>query len=106
MITTRWRSQTFADLPNSRLNTPIVPGPQTSWVIRISAFTQILSPAWTWDLPEARARIFSLNVIEQKVYLRPSGGASDGSVELGARSHQGRACKWEGRNQKKFHFYS
>src|SRR5665213_854611 len=59
-------SQTFASLPNSRLNTPMVPGPQTSCVMSTSAFTQILSPAWTEALPAARARIFSVNVIRNK----------------------------------------
>src|SRR5689334_11077995 len=65
MITTLERSQTFASLPNSRLKTPIVPGPQTSCVIKISALTQTLSPAWTVGLPAARARIFSVSVIFQ-----------------------------------------
>src|SRR5688572_31772704 len=63
MMTTRLGSQTFAVLPNSRLKTPIVPGPQTSCVMSTSAFTQILSPACTEALPAARARIFSVNVI-------------------------------------------
>src|SRR2546430_3576728 len=62
-MTTLLRSQTFAFLPNSRLNTPIVPGPQTSWVISTSAWTHTLSPASTRDLPAARARIFSVSVI-------------------------------------------
>src|SRR5688500_16687904 len=63
MMTTRLGSQTLAALPNSRLNTPMVPGPQTSCVMSTSAFTQMLSPACTEDLPAARARIFSVNVI-------------------------------------------
>src|SRR4051794_17695764 len=63
MITIRDLSQTLAALPNSRLKTPMVPGPQTSWVIRMSAFTQTLSPACTRVFPEARARIFSVSVI-------------------------------------------
>src|SRR5580700_7875997 len=62
-MTILFLSQTFASLPNSRLNTPMVPGPHTSCVISTSAFTQILSPAWTVFLPEARARSFSVNVI-------------------------------------------
>src|ERR1043166_3540407 len=62
-MTTRLGSQTLAALPNSRLNTPMVPGPQTSCVMSTSAFTQILSPAGTEALPAARARIFSVNVI-------------------------------------------
>src|SRR5713226_2463645 len=63
-MTTLFRSQTLAFLPNSRLKTPIVPGPHTSCVIRMSAFTQILSPACVRALPAARARIFSVNVIK------------------------------------------
>src|SRR3954468_8626175 len=63
MITTLFESQTFASLPNSRLNTPMVPGPHTSWVISTSTFTQTLSPAATCALPLARARIFSVSVI-------------------------------------------
>src|SRR5690242_3149966 len=63
MMTTRFLSQTLASLPNSRLNTPMVPGPQTSWVMRTSALTQMLSPAWTFALPAARARIFSVSVM-------------------------------------------
>src|SRR5258708_24240522 len=63
-MTTLFRSQTLAFLPNSPLKTPIVPGPHTSCVIRMSAFTQILSPAFVRDLPAARARIFSVNVIQ------------------------------------------
>src|SRR5436190_15990560 len=65
MITTLLRSQTLAVLPNSRLNTPIVPGPQTSCVISTSAFTQTLSPASTRGLPAARASIFSVSVIDK-----------------------------------------
>src|SRR6266404_2605001 len=63
MMTTLLRSQTLASLPNSRLKTPMVPGPHTSCVMRTSALTQTLSPAWTLALPAARARIFSVNVI-------------------------------------------
>src|SRR5437868_6418304 len=66
MITTRLLSQTLAVWPNSRLNTPMVPGPHTSCVMSTSAFTQMLSPACTEDLPAARARIFSVNVINSK----------------------------------------
>src|ERR1017187_3831734 len=65
MITTLLRSQTLAALPNSRWNTPMVPGPQTSCVIRTSACTQTLSPASTRALPDARASIVSVNVINQ-----------------------------------------
>src|SRR5690349_7122169 len=65
MMTTLVRSQTLAFLPNSRLKTPIVPGPQTSCVISTSAFTQIFSPACTRFWPAARARIFSVKVIKR-----------------------------------------
>ena len=67
MMTIFSLSQTFASLPNSRLNTPMVPGPQTSWVMSTSAFTQTLSPACTDFLPDARARIFSVNVISSEL---------------------------------------
>src|SRR4051812_40632458 len=63
MMTTFFASQTFALLPNSRLKTPIVPGPHTSWVMRTSTLTHTLSPGWTCALPEARARTFSVSVI-------------------------------------------
>src|SRR5882724_7325306 len=46
----------------------MVPGPQTSWVISTSALTQTLSPACTRALPAARARIFSVSVIELNVF--------------------------------------
>src|SRR3954462_903943 len=65
MMTTLERSHTLASLPNSRLKTPMVPGPHTSCVIRISALTQTLSPAWAVGFPAARARIFSVSVIFQ-----------------------------------------
>src|SRR6516164_9071022 len=65
MMTTLLRSQILASFPNSRLKTPMVPGPQTSCVIRISALTQTFSPAWTRGLPAARARIFSVSVIRE-----------------------------------------
>src|SRR5438034_2948700 len=68
-MTTRLRSHTLACLPNSRLKTPIVPGPQTSWVMRTSALTQMLSPACTRLLPAARARIFSVKVMVGNHYL-------------------------------------
>src|SRR5205823_3168461 len=61
--TTLLRSQTRASFPNSRLKTPMVPGPHTSWVMRMSAFAQTFSPACTHALPAARARIFSVSVI-------------------------------------------
>src|SRR6185295_8412195 len=63
MMTTPSGFHTFASWPNSRLKMPIVPGPQTSWVISTSALTHTLSPGRTSALPEARARIFSVMVI-------------------------------------------
>src|SRR5258706_15161726 len=63
MMTTLLRSHTLASCPNSRLKTPIVPGPHTSCVISTSAFTQTLSPASTRGFPAARASIFSVSVI-------------------------------------------
>src|SRR5271154_3413118 len=63
MMTILFLSQTLAFLPNSRLNTPIVPGPHTSWVRRTSALTQTFSPGATWALPLARASSFSVKVI-------------------------------------------
>src|SRR5688572_7461685 len=65
MITTLFLSHTFASLPNSRLKTPIVPGPHTSWVMRMSAFTHTFSPADTWAFPAALAKIFSVSVISR-----------------------------------------
>src|SRR5436190_17725554 len=41
----------------------MVPGPQTSWVIRTSTLTHTLSPGCTFALPLARARTFSVRVI-------------------------------------------
>src|SRR5213593_2214193 len=61
MMTTLSLSQTLAVAPNSLLNTPIVPGPHTSWVMRTSTLTQTLSPGWTDFLPDARAMIFSVS---------------------------------------------
>src|ERR1043166_6668557 len=65
MMTTLSLSQTFAVAPNSLLNTPIVPGPHTSWVMRLSTLTQTLSPGCTDFLREARAMIFSVSVTPQ-----------------------------------------
>ena len=42
----------------------MVPGPQTSWVMRTSASTQMLSPGRTASRPAWRARIFSVRVID------------------------------------------
>src|SRR2546428_204963 len=63
MITILLASQTLAAFPNSRLKTPIVPGPQTSWVISTSTLTHTFSPAVTCTLPLARANSFSVKVI-------------------------------------------
>src|ERR1700722_12483134 len=63
MMTIFSRSHTLALAPNSRLNTPMVPGPHTSWVMRTSTFTQTLSPGCTDFLPDARAMIFSVSGI-------------------------------------------
>src|SRR5881396_3227414 len=87
MMTILLRSQTLAFLPNSRLNTPMVPGPQTSWVISTSALTHTLSPASTRALPDARAKIFSVNVIrsEPQPYLRWGRGATRRRIGFGRR---------------------
>src|SRR6266568_9658103 len=82
MMTTLFRSQTLAFLPNSRLKTPIVPGPHTSCVIRRSAFTQMFSPACVRALPAARARIFSVNVIEVGRLPQPRRGCNTGVRRL------------------------
>src|SRR5262245_52656485 len=62
MSTTLERSQTLASGPKCCLNTPNVPGPQTSCVMRTSTFTQMFSPGVTASRPAPRARIFSVNV--------------------------------------------
>src|SRR5712692_7572514 len=63
MMTTLFLSQTLASLPKCCLKTPMVPGPHTSWVMRISVSTQMLSPGTTLSLPACRARILSVMVI-------------------------------------------
>ena len=63
MMTTFSRSQTLASVPKCFLNTPMVPGPQTSCVMSTSTLTQTLSPGSTGSRPAARARIFSVSVI-------------------------------------------
>src|SRR5215211_5435233 len=63
MMTTFSLSHTWASWPKCFLNTPIVPGPHTSCVIRTSTFTHTLSFGFTWSRPAARARIFSVRVI-------------------------------------------
>src|SRR5439155_7523481 len=42
---------------------PMVPGPQTSWVMSTSTLTQTLSSGRTWLFPACLARIFSVIVI-------------------------------------------
>src|SRR4051794_8235775 len=64
MMTSFSLSQTLASLPNSFLKTPMVPGPQTSCVMRTSVFTQTFSPGLTWALPAALARICSVIVMD------------------------------------------
>src|SRR5688572_1223485 len=86
MMTTLFLSHTFASLPNSRLNTPIVPGPHTSCVIRTSACTQTFSPAPTVAFPAARAKIFSVNVIKE------TGNVSPGNAGCKLSSKAGSAC--------------
>src|SRR5262245_34979281 len=56
-------SQTLASLPKCFLKMPMVPGPQTSCVMRTSTLTQTLSPGATASRPAARARTFSVRVI-------------------------------------------
>src|SRR5258708_4717275 len=81
MMTTLLRSQTFAVAPNSRLNTPMVPGPHTSWVISTSTFTHTLSPGWTDFLPEARAMSFSVSVIGWRI-PEPNGACNIDSANV------------------------
>src|SRR5207302_10017249 len=71
MITTFCRSHTFAFGPNRFRKMPMVPGPHTSWVIRISTFTQILSPADARGRPAWRARIFSVIVMHKGSSFQP-----------------------------------
>src|SRR5438445_5907771 len=71
MITTFCRSHTFAFGPNCLRKMPMVPGPHTSWVIRISTFTQILSPADARGRPAWRARIFSVIVMPTGSSFQP-----------------------------------
>ena len=48
MMTTFSRSQTLASSRrNAALKMPMVPGPQTSWVMRTSTSTQMFSPGAT-----------------------------------------------------------
>src|SRR3954470_17184246 len=86
MTTTFSLSHTFASWPKCFLNTPIVPGPQTSWVIRTSTFTQTLLPGLTVGRPAARARIFSVMVIAAiwRLFLGPDGWIPSfyGSLQL------------------------
>src|ERR1700744_6370483 len=63
MITTRFLSHTFALRPNFSWKMPIVPGPHTSWVMRMSTFTQTFSSGETRLRPLCLARIFSVIVM-------------------------------------------
>src|SRR5437867_2572981 len=63
MITTFSGSQTLAVGPNCLRKMPIVPGPQTSWVIRMSTSTQILSPGATVLRSACRASTCSVIVM-------------------------------------------
>jgi len=63
IITTLEGSQTLACRPKFSWKTPIVPGPHTSWVIKTSTLTQMLSPGEISCFPALRARIFSVIVI-------------------------------------------
>src|SRR5262245_12713539 len=63
MMTTFSRSQTFASLPKCWWKMPNVGGPQTSWVIMTSTFTQTFSPGAPAGCPAAGARIFSVKGI-------------------------------------------
>src|SRR4029434_4109810 len=87
MITTFVGSQILALLPNSRLKAPMVPGPHTSWVMRMSTLTHTLSPGSTCALPPARASSFSVKVIGQAKW-RGGGGSANGirgEAGIGAR---------------------
>src|SRR5687768_2280638 len=63
MMTTRSLSHTLALGPNFSRKMPMVPGPQTSWVMRTSTLTQTLSAGSTCDLLACLARIFSVMVM-------------------------------------------
>src|SRR6056297_122674 len=88
MMSTRSRSQTLALAPNSFLKRPKVPGPHTSWVIRLSACTQTLSFGATLSFPAARARIFSVKVMGGAFVEAPSAPAA--ARRLGAASLENR----------------
>src|SRR5262245_59476003 len=89
MMTTLVRSQTLALLPNSRLNTPMVRGPQTSWVMRMSTLTQTLSPGSTCALPPARASSFSVKVIGPANWRGAFASANGFRGSEEGRSHRG-----------------
>src|SRR2546421_569859 len=71
MITTLLRAHTLGVLPNCRFKNPIVPGPQTSCVIRRSAFTQIFLPAFSPDFSSPRATNFFVHAIKTHPQLSP-----------------------------------
>src|SRR3990167_16785 len=64
MMTTFSLSQTLAFFPKCSLNTPIVPGPQISCVIKTSTSIQTFSPGWTSFFLDFAAKIFSVKVID------------------------------------------
>src|SRR5438034_10983823 len=81
MTTTRSRSHTLALRPNFSWKIPIVPGPQTSWVMRMSTFTQTFSPGVTWLLAACLERIFSVMVMPGIEYALISTDESDETYE-------------------------
>ncbi len=78
MITTFSGSQTLAFGPNCLRKMPIVPGPHTSWVIRMSTSTQMLSPGATVFRPACCASTCSVIVMLK----------GPAPLELGMRSVQ------------------
>ena len=56
-------SHTLASRPNSSWKMPIVPGPQTSWVMSTSTSHQTFSPGVTRSRPAWAAKIFSVIVM-------------------------------------------
>src|SRR6185295_928595 len=86
MMTTLFLSQTLAFLPNLSWKMPMVPGPQTSWVMRTSTSTQIFSPGRTAAFLACLAMIFSVRVM---------GGLEGMGAPFGVHF-----CRWESIGQK------
>src|SRR5690242_13647742 len=84
MMTTESGFQTLALRPNFSWKMPMVPGPQTSWVMRTSTFTQIFSPGVTFERPACLARIFSVMVMPGMV-TSPVRCSAYASFRLGDR---------------------